>query len=168
MMALQKDMMVEQSRAITEAVVAMKSTLQELKMGLQTPQPPVHSPQPYTPVHTPADFSAFSCRSSYIPRRLHTLRAPVLSQHKLEIRSPAPSLTQTATQPLTHHPQTQQPRHSPTKHSLKSSQLVMGQLRHKLSKGSEGSIGRIAIALARECVFGEDVMASGKLAEESL
>lgn len=55
-----------------------------------------------------------------------------------------------------------QPPQSPTKHTLKS---PYHRLRHKIVPGS---VGQVAIYLARESVFGLDVMAKGQLSDDGL
>ena len=58
-----------------------------------------------------------------------------------------------------------QPPPSPTRYKLKPPNMVMSQLRHKVVPAS---IGRVGIALARESVFGPDVMANGELSDDGL
>ena len=54
---------------------------------------------------------------------------------------------------------------SPTQPTLKSARAVADSEHHRITPGT---VGRVAIKLARECVFGKDAMATGNVSEEGL
>ena len=54
---------------------------------------------------------------------------------------------------------------SPTRQTLQPTSLIMEQCSGWLQGGS---VGRLAIRLAKDCVFGADVMATGKLSDEGM
>ena len=60
-------------------------------------------------------------------------------------------------------PQPRLPPPSPTHHRLTPPEEVMDQMGDWIVPGR---VGHVAIRLAKECVFGADVMAKGKLSEE--
>ena len=109
--------------------------------------PDLFSPPQYTPTCTPPDLLSPPAQFSTPPHP--------------DYFSPQPGPSW-ATRPP---PPPRNPPPSPTRHHLVSPSVVLEDKKDKLVPGS---VGRVAIQLARQCVFGPDVMATGILSTEGM
>ena len=87
----------------------------------------------------------------------------------LSLDPPGPQVSRQALSPpgtpLPPRPRPRLPPPSPSRQKLCAPEEVMDQQGDWVTPGR---VGRVAIRLAKECVFGSDVMATGKLYEEGL
>ncbi len=116
------------------------------------------SPLLYTSTH-PSMLS-----SPHLPGPSHRIPPPsALTPDYNQFPPSGPTLAYN--QPLPSHRHMPKLPHSPTRHVLKPVDEI---IRHNNKNLNQSGVGRLAIALARESVFGPDVMASGRLSEDGL
>ena len=140
------------SASVTRAVERARATL--MPPLLHFPKPSTHYPfspaHSFTP-HLPLPFPGHKGYSPCLPG------PPSLSQ--------PPPTTSVPLPPTTSVPPARPPPPSPTHQTLRPVEDVLSEFIDWLGPGR---VGRLAIKLARECVFGTDVMARGRLNKDGL
>ena len=117
-----------------------------------------HETPPYLPSLNPEPLASMAA-PSWVPQQPSWQRPswqqPSGSWQSPPVQSPSPHPVRRLLRPPA----------SPTRHTLKSPQVIINRYRHRITPLG---VGRVGITLARQSVFGEDVMATGNLSEDGL